>query len=139
MSNKLNTTQKIASDVVSTFIARADESSDVNQLAFDSIIKETLTTVGFGQCFEQLLVRKNFQLKAILDVFSKASRECVFDTYAALTSGIKRFHFPLYELYHRKALQNVKEESDCFRCSDCGYEWSMAAGDNEVPVRCTHD
>ncbi|HCV01132.1 hypothetical protein WE348_21680 (plasmid) [Alteromonas macleodii] len=57
----------------------------------------------------------------------------------ALTSGIKRFHFPLYELYHRKALQNVKEESDCFRCSDCGYEWSMAAGDNEVPVRCTHD
>lgn len=82
MSNKLNTTQKIASDVVSTFIARAEESSDVNQLAFDSIIKETLTTVGFGQCFEQLLVRKNFQLKTILDVFSKASRECVFDTYA---------------------------------------------------------
>lgn len=33
---------------------------------------------------------------------------------------------------------NVIEEEDCWRCRDCGAEWSFVMGDNEVPEICPY-
>ena len=33
---------------------------------------------------------------------------------------------------------NVIEEKDCWRCKDCGHEWSFLMGDNEVPEICPY-
>lgn len=35
-----------------------------------------------------------------------------------------------------KQKNNVVESSDCWKCLDCGAEWSFAMGDNEVPEIC---
>ncbi len=33
---------------------------------------------------------------------------------------------------------NVVETSECWKCVDCGSEWSFAMGDDEVPEICPH-
>lgn len=33
---------------------------------------------------------------------------------------------------------NVIEDADCWRCKDCGAEWSFLMSDNEVPEICPY-
>jgi hypothetical protein len=77
----------LASLIVATFLAQAENQSDLNQLAFNTIIKQTLKTASFTDCFEKLLVRSNFQMNIIRDVFSFESVESVFDIYSVDTDG----------------------------------------------------
>ena len=82
---------QLASLVVSEFMADAEKPSDVNQVAFNSIIKQTLETASFTQCFEKLLVRVDFQLNVILDIFSPSSEESILDIYSVDTDGVGEF------------------------------------------------
>ena len=74
------TPEELAEAVVSTFLADSNYTSDVNQLAFNNIIKETLETDTFRVFFKALLIGKKFRFANIVGVFND-SEECVFDTY----------------------------------------------------------
>lgn len=79
------TQAQLAALVVSTFIANATNVDDVNQLAFNTVIAETLKTHTFADDFEKLLVRVDFNLAKALSIISPDSYECVFDAYVETT------------------------------------------------------
>jgi hypothetical protein len=74
---------ELASLITATFFSQAENQSDLNQVAFNSIIKKTLKTADFTECFEKLLVRSGFQMNIIQNVFSANSVESIFNIYSA--------------------------------------------------------
>ena len=59
--------------------------------------------------------------------------KCVLGNFLGESlSDVERDNTPVTLKY------NVHEDNDCWRCQDCGAEWSFAAGDSDVPEECTY-
>jgi hypothetical protein len=92
--DKLNQVQndiELANLVTSTFLEKAENQSDLNQVSFNSIIKQTLETACFTKCFEKLLVRSEFKMNIIHNVFSPNSIDVVFETYTFDADGVGHY------------------------------------------------
>jgi adenosine/AMP kinase len=85
--NIAKTNVELATLVITTFLEQAENQSDLNQVAFNSIIKKTLETACFTECFEKLLVRSGFQLNIIENVLSPNSVESIFEIYSVDANG----------------------------------------------------
>ena len=82
--NQVKNAVQLARLVVTTFLEEAESPSDLNQVAFNTIIKQTLDTADYSDAFEKLLVRSKFQMDIVQCVFSPSSAECGFDVYLSL-------------------------------------------------------
>jgi hypothetical protein len=82
---------QLASLIVTTFLAQAENQSDLNQVAFNTIVKQTLKTASYTECFEELLVSSGFQMDIIQDAFSPNSVESIFDIYSVDVGGIGNY------------------------------------------------
>jgi hypothetical protein len=89
--NQVKNAVQLARLVVTTFLEEAESPSDLNQVAFNTIIKQTLQTADFSDAFEKLLVRSKFQMDIVQCVFSPSSAECVFDVYSVDSEGVGNY------------------------------------------------
>ena len=89
--NQVKNDAQLASLVVTSFLKDAESPSDLNQVAFNTIIKQTLVTADYSDAFEKLLVRSKFQMDVVQRVFSPSSAECVFDVYSIDSEGVGNY------------------------------------------------
>ncbi|MBD77550.1 MAG: hypothetical protein CL840_01250 [Crocinitomicaceae bacterium] len=88
--------------------------------------------------------------KALSDENNEAAVDAAYKALEALCNRAEDhiydntyldFFYPIFTRPERKASEptaNVEEQSDAWRCTDCGATWSLGAADSDVPEVCPH-